>query len=155
MWAQKPVKPLVPADFKVPTDVKILGDYKLIPLGPALTKIDYEAYMSSLEHLRTTFGGGKWPRADIQMKEAEEDMAFEKGQWDTRASFPYALVTADGKKELGCVYIRPSKNPAYEAQVRLWVTKAEFDKGLHKELWPKVKQWVKSDWPFTKVEFKE
>ena len=71
-----PQPPLVPADFAVPTAHKT-ARYQFVPLGPALAKHDYEAYMSSIDHLRATFGGGKWPHAGITMDEAVQDVVGE------------------------------------------------------------------------------
>ena len=39
--------PFVAADFKVPTLVEGPG-FKLVPLGPDLVRIDFDAYMSSI-----------------------------------------------------------------------------------------------------------
>ena len=51
---------LVPGSFQVPREYKG-STYKLVPLGPDVAKLDYDAYMSSIEHIRSTMGG-KWPR---------------------------------------------------------------------------------------------
>ena len=50
----------VPADFAVPVSYKT-ATYQLVPLGPDLAKHDFDAYMSSIDHLRANFGSGKWP----------------------------------------------------------------------------------------------
>lgn len=140
----------VPADFKVPVGL-MKANYKLVPLGPALAKHDYEAYMSSIEHLRATFTNGSWPHGKLTMADAVKDVEGEEARFKARRSFTYAVLTPDGSKELGCVYIAPSKVPGYDASVRLWVTKAEFDKGLEKVLIPDVKSWLTKEWPFQKV----
>ena len=68
--------PFVPAEFNVP--VTYVGNgYKLVPLGPDLVKIDYDAYMSSIEHLQKQLGG-KWPHAGLTMEDAMKDMQQEK-----------------------------------------------------------------------------
>src|SRR5688500_8989327 len=69
-----PVSSLVPADFNVPTLVET-ADFKIVPLGPELAKVDFEAYMSSIEHLQQTFTRSTgWPHKDISDADAMADM---------------------------------------------------------------------------------
>jgi hypothetical protein len=143
----------VAADFAVPTLVETPG-FKLVPLGPALVDIDFAAYMSSIEHLQQTFTRSKgWPRADITAAEAMTDMQTEEGRFQRRESFAYAVLTPDGSRERGCVYVYPSTVPGHDAVVRLWVTKAEFDAGFDQELYAWTQQWVAQTWPFKAVAF--
>lgn len=144
--------PLVPASFAVPAAYKT-ASYRFVPLGPALAKLDYDAYMSSIDHLKSTFGGGKWPHAGITMDEAVKDVEGEMARFQARKSFTYAVLSLDGKKELGCVYIRPSRKPEFDAKVVMWVTKAEFDKGLQPKLLADTKAWLAKAWPFKNPEF--
>jgi hypothetical protein len=140
---------LVPENFNVPQQY-VGKTYKLVPLGPAVAKLDYEAYMSSVEHIRST-QGGNWPRLGLTMEDQAKDMAGEKAQWDERRSFPYAVLTTDGSREIGCFYIRPSDREGYDAVATLWVTKADYDKGMEDRLSADMKAWVAQAWPFTKV----
>ena len=137
----------IPADFDPPTLWE--GDgFKVVPLGPELAKIDYDAYMSSIEHLQKTFTYSTgWPNADVTMDDAHEDMANEKRRFDARESFAYAVLTPDGTRERGCVYVRPSGKQGYDAAVRLWVTQEELDAGFDAELYEAVKKWIPEAWP--------
>jgi hypothetical protein len=145
--------PFVAADFAVPTLVETPG-FQLVPLGPALVDIDFAAYMSSIEHLQQTFTRSKgWPRADITAAEAMTDMETEQGRFQRRESFAYAVLTPDGLRERGCVYVYPSTVPGHDAVIRLWVTKAEFDAGFDAELYAWTRQWVASDWPFKQAAY--
>lgn len=57
--------PFVPVDFTVPTLIEGSG-FRLVPLGPALVKVDFDAYMSSIEHLQKTFTRSTaWPHAGL------------------------------------------------------------------------------------------
>ena len=141
---------LVPETFEVPRNYKT-KTYQLVPLGVGLEKIDYDAYMSSVEHLRATFSGGSWPHAGLTMEDAKKDMEQEQKQWDTRASFPYAVLTPDGKKELGCFYLRPSPKAGYDAVATMWVTKEMYDRGFDARLYADMKAWVAKAWPFKAV----
>jgi hypothetical protein len=157
-WTLKPAKlreteraSFVPAAFEVPR-VYETAKYKLVPLGPELARQDYEAYMSSIEHLQQTFTRSKnWPRAGLTMADAIKDVEGEKARFDARRSFTYAIVTLDGKDELGCLYLSPSRQPDADAVARLWVTKARFDAGFEREVLPELKSWIAAKWPFRAV----
>ncbi len=143
----------IPVDFSVPTLVET-GSFKLVPLGPELTDIDFEAYMSSIDHLQKTFTRSTaWPHKDISHEDALKDMETEQARFLGRKSFAYAVLTPDGKRERGCVYVYPSTVDGYDAVVRLWVTSAEYDAGFDAELYAFAANWVKNDWPFEKVAF--
>lgn len=145
--------PLVPASFSVPTQAAGKG-FKLVPLGPPLVKIDYDAYMSSIEHLQKTFTRSTaWPHPGITAAEAMVDMETEQARFAQRKSFAYAVLTPDGTRERGCVYVQPSPVAGYDAVVRMWVTKADHDAGFEPELYAWVVQWLARDWPFTKVAY--
>jgi hypothetical protein len=144
--------PFVPTEFKVPT-IYQTKTYKLVPLGPGVTKQDYDAYMSSIEHLQKTFSNGKWPNKNITMSEAAQDMDNEAIRFRERRSFAYSVLTPDGSKELGSVYVRPSRKQGYDAVVAMWVTKEQFDRGFETRLFRDVKLWMSAAWPFQKVAY--
>lgn len=152
--ATAPVTPsFIPSDFSAPTLVEGPG-FKLVPLGPDLAKIDFDAYMSSVEHLQKTFTRSPdWPHKNISDADALRDMETEQARFKERKSFAYAVLTPDGKRERGCVYVYPSTVEGYDAVVRLWVTKAEHDAGFDEELYAWVMRWVRADWPFEKVAY--
>ena len=120
--------PFVPADFKVPVTHKG-RTYNLVPLGPALVNVDYDALPSS-EHLQKTFSDGKWPHAGITMAGAMKDMQEEEERFQSRKSFAYGVLTLDGKHELGAFYLRPSNKQGFDAAASFWVAKARFDQGF-------------------------
>lgn len=143
----------VPADFDVPVLAEADG-FKLVPLGPDVVEVDYEAYMSSIEHLQTTFTRDtSWPREDISDADALLDMEYEEARFRERRSFAYAVLTPDGSRARGSVYVRPSPVDGYDAMVRTWVTKAEYDAGFDAELYDWVTDWIDSEWPFDRVAY--
>jgi len=148
-----PKSPWIAADFQVP----VLAEtprFKLVPLSPALAKVDFVAYMSSIEHLQKTFTRSTaWPHAGITDADALLDMETEQVRFTKRESFAYAVLTPDGSRERGCVYVYPSPVKGYDAMVRIWVTKAEHDAGFDAELYAWATNWLKSDWPFAKVAY--
>jgi hypothetical protein len=110
--------------------------------------------MSSIEHLQKTFSRSLgWPRQDISAAEAMLDMKTEEARFRNRESFAYAVLTPDGRRERGSVYVKPSTVDGYDAVVTMWVTKAEHDAGFDKELYAWVVDWMRRDWPFAKVAY--
>lgn len=143
----------VSPDFKVPTLVETPG-FKIVPLGPDLVDVDFAAYMSSIEHLQTTFTRStSWPHKDVSAADAMKDMQTEQARFQKRESFAYAVLTPDGSRERACVYVYPSEVAGYDAVVTMWVTKAEYDAGFDTELSAWVTQWVAREWPFAKVAY--
>lgn len=146
-------KTFIPDDFNAPRLVEG-ADFKLVPLGPELVRIDFAAYMSSIEHLQKTFSRStSWPHAGISDADAMKDMETEQARFQGRKSFAYAVLTPDGTRERGCVYVYPSTVKGHDAVVRIWVTKAEYDAGFDAELYRWVTRWVQTDWPFAKVAY--
>jgi hypothetical protein len=143
----------IAAQFNAPTLVEAEG-FKLVPLGPELAKIDFEAYMSSIEHLQKTFTRSTdWPNKDITDADALLDMQTEQTRFENRESFAYAVLTPDGSRERGSVYVYPSTIEGYDAVVKMWVTKAEYDAGFDAELYAWATHWVQTDWSFDTVAY--
>jgi hypothetical protein len=143
----------IPAEFNAPILVET-ESFKIVPLGPELVKLDFDAYMSSIEHLQKTFTRStNWPHKDVSDADALLDMQTEQARFDNRESFAYAVLTPDGSRERGCVYVYPSTVEGYDAVVRMWVTKAEYDAGFDAELYEWATNWVQADWPFEKVAY--
>ena len=143
----------IPASFTAPVLVET-EKFKLVPLGPKLVKIDFDAYMSSIEHLQKTFTRStNWPREGITDAEAMLDMETEQARFENRESFAYGVLTPDGTREIGSFYVRPSPVPEYDAVVRMWVTKADYDAGYDELLYTWGKEWVETEWPFENVAY--
>lgn len=149
--ATRPTSPWIPAEFEAPLLVQA-RDFKIVPLGPDLVNLDYAAYMSSIPHLQKTFSRSTaWPTRDIKAADAMRDMETEQARFRARRSFAYAVLTQDGMRERGCVYVYPSPVAGHDAEVRMWVTQQEYDAGFDTQLYRWVREWVRKDWPFGKV----
>ena len=143
----------IPANFNPPVVVEATG-FKLVPLGPDVLQVDFDAYMSSIDHLQKTFTRNtNWPHKGITHADAVLDMETEQGRFRARKSFAYSVLTPDGSRERGSIYISPSAVPGYDAVVRLWVTKADYDAGFDAELYAWAIKWIGTEWPFRKVVF--
>ncbi|MET1756349.1 twin-arginine translocation pathway signal protein [Novosphingobium sp. RD2P27] len=151
--ASKPAALFVPPEFHVPPLVEAKG-FRLVPLGPELVTVDFDAYMSSIEHLQKTFTRSSiWPPKDISASDAMRDMETEQARFRNRQSFAYAVLTPDGRRERGSVYVSPSTVAGYDAVVRMWVTQDEYDAGFDAKLFEWVADWMQKDWPFARVAY--
>ena len=136
----------VPHDFTVPTSFE--GDgFHLEPLGPQHNERDYEAWMSSIDHIRSTAGAdkwdGEWP-VPMSLEQNLEDLVMHAEDFENRTGFTYSIL--DGDEVIGCVYIYPSKRPGHDAEVTSWVraSRAEMDAPV----WRHLSEWIERDWPF-------
>jgi hypothetical protein len=141
----------VPDGFEVPVGLAT-SEFVLEPLGPEHNELDYEAWTSSMEHIRTTpgFAGGSWPRA-MTLDENRGDLERHAEDFRNRKGFTYTVLDPASRDVLGCVYIYPVRDGDHDASVRSWVrvTHARLDTPL----WRAVSEWLESDWPFAGVEY--
>lgn len=140
----------VPPNFDAPEHVDA-GKFYLRILAPELLALDYEAYMSSVEHLQGAFGpGDTWP-AGTTIDLALIDVAWCKQEFISRRSFNYAVLSPDESYEIGSFYVSPCPKVGFDAQLSAWVRKSEYDKGMDATLFAWGKQWVHDVWPFRNV----
>jgi hypothetical protein len=137
-------EPFVPATFGPP--VSLEGDgFRLEPLGPEHNDRDHVAWMSSIDHIRSTpgFPDGKWP-APMSRKANLRDLERHARDFEQRTGFTYSVL--DGEEVIGCVYIYPPENDSNDAAVSSWVRQSRSDLDLL--LWQDVSAWLRADWPF-------
>lgn len=145
--------PFLPIDFKIPELLE--NEHFLIRMLTVndLDK-DYEAVMTSIDHLEGVFGpGSSWPSADLTFEQDLIDLGWHQKEFQRRSSFAYTVMAPDESQCLGCVYIYPSFRPEFEAEVYLWVRKSVLEAGLDPILFNTIKEWLSSDWPFNVVAF--
>ncbi|MBT8165866.1 MAG: N-acetyltransferase [Acidimicrobiia bacterium] len=139
----------VPDDFVVPIDFEGPG-FRLEPLGPEHNERDHDAWMSSIEHIRTTPGfpdpNDDWP-APMSLEDNLADMVMHQRHFETRRGFTYSIV--DGDEVVGCVYLYPSREDLVDAEISSWVTVARAD--LDEIVWRTLNEWLEADWPFGTV----
>ena len=117
-------KDFVPKEFEIP-EVLETDKFKLRMLTTNDVDKDYEAVMSSLNHLKGVFGGyaSTWPPNDLTKKQDLTDIAWHQLEFQNKRSFAYTVMNLDESKCLGCVYIFPSEKKEYDAIVIFWVRK--------------------------------
>ena len=115
---------------------------------------DYDAVMTSVNHLKNAFGpNSTWPEEDLTFEQDLIDLGWHQKEFQTRRSFAYTVMNPSESQCLGCVYIDPTRKRGYDAEVYLWVRESELEKGLDPVLFQAVKQWIAKEWPFKKVAF--
>ena len=140
----------VPDDFVVPREL-LTDAFRLEPLGPEHNEGDYRAWMSSIEHIRSTpgFADWSWPRPEMTLADNLGDLQRHASDFAARSGFTYTVLASDSGEIVGCVYIYPQADTDSGANVRSWVRadRAELDVILHDA----VSAWLREAWPFTTI----
>lgn len=144
--------PFVPTDFEPPQGV--IGDgFRLEPLGPEHNERDHAAWMSSIDHIRSTPGfqgrDDGWP-VEMSLEDNRLDLVRHADDFESRRGFTYSILD-DTDDVIGCVYIYPSDDPADDARVTSWVTERRSD--LDEAVWETVSEWIADSWPFAHPDY--
>jgi hypothetical protein len=143
----------LPSDFEVP-ELLEAGRFRLRPLTVHHVVKDYDAVMSSREHLGEQFGEvWGWPPADLTLEQDLIDLGWHQKEFQLRSSFDYAVMSPDETRLLGCVYVDPPVKAGYDAEVWLWVRASELGTGLEAERYDSVRRWLEERWPFRRVAY--
>lgn len=146
---------LVSAEFDVP-EILETDNFRIRKLTIHDAFKDYEAVMTSYDHLHQTFGyarqhsvfGEGWPYREMTLTDDIVDLGWHQAEFNKRSSFTYTVVTLDEFKCVGCLYILPGEQSGAEAEVYMWVSDSAYKKGLDPVLFSTVKKWIKESWPF-------
>ncbi|MEM1187527.1 MAG: GNAT family N-acetyltransferase [Pseudomonadota bacterium] len=115
---------------------------------------DYDAVMSSWDHLQGVFGpNSDWPQADLSLEQDLIDLGWHQKEFQIRSSFTYTVVSLDEERVLGCVYIFPTTRGDFDASVTMWVRADVVDDGYDAKLYQTVMEWIAADWPFKKAAY--
>lgn len=117
---------------------------------------DYEAVMTSIDHLQKTIPFGpdhKWPTQELTHEQDLIDLGWHQKEFQRRTSFAYTIMSLDESKCLGCLYIYPSENTKYDAMAMMWVREDELANGLDDYLFKNAKIWIEKEFPFKMVAY--
>lgn len=141
----------MPRDFNVPETLET-PEFRLRMLTVNDVVKDYDAVMSSVEHVKTVWPGSKWPDG-LTLEQNLVDLGWHQKEFQIRRSFAYTVVTPSESLVIGCVYIEPTQRAGYDAEVYLWARQSELGGGLDGRLYKAVQEWLVAHWPFTNAAF--
>jgi hypothetical protein len=138
----------VPPRFEVP-HAYAWSEFHLEPLGEQHNDRDHAAWMSSIDHIRSTPGFSpqeepNWPVA-MTLEENLEDLVRHAKDFHERRGFTYSIL--EGDDVIGCIYIYPGRLPGHDAEISSWVreSRAELDTAVREAL----AMWIDEAWPFS------
>jgi len=144
--------PFVPVDFEPPTSLAT-DQFRLEPLGPQHNRADHAAWMSSIEHIRSTPGypdGRRPPRDGMTLEENLSDLRRHADDFARRTGFTFTVLDPGDHDVIGCVYLYPSSAEDRDVTVQSWVRADRSS--LDVPLADAVADWLASDWPWTRVD---
>ncbi|RSN25595.1 twin-arginine translocation pathway signal protein [Amycolatopsis sp. WAC 04169] len=146
-----PEDAFVPAGFLPPTAL-VTDEFRLEPLGPEHNQADHAAWMSSIEHIRSTPGypDGDWPPRDgMTLEENLADLRRHAEDFARCTGFTFTVLSP-ADDVIGCVYLYPTASAEWDVTVQSWVRadRAELDGVLADA----VARWLVSDWPWERVD---
>ena len=141
----------IPLDFVVPTFAET-SFFKLRPLTIHHVVKDYDAVMTSRDHLWRRFGGvWGWPAADLTLEQDLIDLAWHQKEFQTKSSFAYSVLNLEESQVLGCVYLYPPKLQDVDVEIWFWIRQGELANNLEQELYCFITSWLNISWPFNTV----
>lgn len=146
------VDAFVPDGFEPPTSL-VTDRFRLEPLGPQHNEADHAAWMSSIEHIRTTPGypDGNWPPLDGMTLEANlADLRRHAADFAAGTGFTFTVLDPADGDVIGCVYLYPAASADYEVEVQSWVRadRAELDVPLADA----IEAWLAAEWPWERAD---
>jgi hypothetical protein len=121
-----PVMPsdeFVPVGFDPPTSLAA-DRFRLEPLGPQHNQADHAAWLSSIEHIRSTPGypDGKWPpTSGMTLGENLTDLRRHADDFTRGVGFTFTVLDPGDNDVIGCVYLYPSASEEWDVTVQSWV----------------------------------
>jgi hypothetical protein len=99
--------PFVPRDFQVPSKLET-AEFRLRMLTIHDVVKDFDAVITSVDHLKTIWPGGKWPEG-LTLEQNLIDLGWHQKEFQIRRSFAYTVVSLSEHTVMGCVYIEPTR----------------------------------------------
>jgi hypothetical protein len=142
----------VPDGFDPPTSLAT-DRFRLEPLGPQHNEADHAAWMSSIEHIRSTPGypDGKWPPlAGMTLEQNLADLRRHADDFTRGDGFTFTVLDPADNDVIGCVYLYPSRSEDWDVTVQSWVRASKST--LDGPLADAVAQWLATDWPWGRID---
>jgi len=137
--------------FVLPLKVQA-RNFILYPLSIHDLVKDYDAVMSSREHLWRRFGEvWSWPAESLSIEQNLIDLAWHQNEFELKNSFAYTVKNSDQSKILGCIYLYPACSDNLDAEVWFWARKSELQFNLEQDIKIFLMGWLSSIWSFKRV----
>ncbi|MEZ5564018.1 MAG: GNAT family N-acetyltransferase [Gammaproteobacteria bacterium] len=141
----------LPSEFQVPA-VAETERFRMRSITIHDAFKDYDAVMSSRDHLWSRFGEiWGWPSEGLTLEQNIVDLGWHQKEFQLRSSFDYTVMSLDEKRVLGCVYVDPPRQDGTDADIWYWARQSELASGLESELERFLHQWLDQAWPFGTV----
>ena len=145
----------LPDGFEHPRRVELPTGHHLRPIRADDVDIDYPAVMGSRERLWAKYGDAwGWPPATMTFEADRDDLARHEAEIAAHETFNYAILDADERELLGCVYIDPpdAASPAgSDALVSWWVVDGAVGSDLERALDELLPRWLADTWGFEAI----
>jgi len=118
---------LLRTDFPVPEQLET-EEFRLRMLTVNDLVKDYDAVMSSVEHLKSTFSvitEDDWPEG-LTLEENLIDLGWHQREFTLGFSLAYTVMNLDESVCLGCVYFEPTSKADYDVVITMWVRESEL-----------------------------
>ena len=128
-------------------------EFRLEPLGPQHNEADHAAWMSSIEHIRSTPGypDSSWPPGGgMSLEENLSDLRRHAGDFARGTGFTFTVLDPGDNDVIGCVYLYPSRSAEWDVKVLSWVRADRSS--LDVPLADAVARWLATDWPWERVD---
>ena len=108
------------------------------------------AVMGSRERLWSLYGQAwGWPPATMTHDQDRDDLARHEREIGRHESFNYALLDAEERRLLGCVYIDPAEKVGADDEISWWVIDELVGGDVERALDALVPAWIARHWPLT------
>ncbi|MFN2396127.1 MAG: hypothetical protein ABR597_10615 [Bacteroidales bacterium] len=94
---------------------------------------------------------GAWHRLDVPMGDDLIGHAYYDRIPQNKDSFVYPVLKKGEENMIGSIYIRPSKNAEYDAQITMWLR--IDDSAANEAFYKTVREWIDKEWPFKNPDF--
>lgn len=136
--------------FEPPTELATWR-VRLEPLHPSHVELDFAAITGSREHLQRTLQWGDWPREGFTVSENRRDLVRHWNEFENREAYAYTVLTPDGSRCVGCIYVVPGGRGPRWARLAFWVVEDQLAHDLDLHLAVSVLGWFKERWPLDMV----
>ena len=155
---------MYPCDKEVPVQLQT-DEFKIVPLIPAHSQLDYEAVMASLPYYQK-FNPSDWSSSDFKPEDNLEELKHHEEDHHQRVAFTLSIQDLEGTTAFGCIYIntmagllkwlkRPEEEIAqssdYDCQVYAWTRPSCAQQDLDRKILAALSGWLESTWSFSKV----